>query len=128
MLNDLFQKRFVIVLLTFAIFVMVGNAGMAETNSLSFADRTGRITGTLYVEYPLQFDGRGNIDRVGENEVVIDDTLKRLADGAMFSRPMAQDVPKSTLKVGDIVGFITSPEGDITSIWVLEHISDLVDE
>lgn len=101
---------------------------MAEADQLSLADRTGRITGTFYRDYPLRFSGRGGIDRVGDQELVIDDTLNKLSAGVMCNTPLVKNAPYSTLNEDDIVGFITNAKGEITSLWVLENIGDLVDE
>lgn len=127
MLNDLLNKRLAIVSLMFVIFMIAGAAG-AETTSNAFADRIGSITGTKYLDYPLQFSYQGGIDRVGENEMVIDDTLIRFANGVTFNIPRLKNVPKSRIHKGDIVGLIIDSAGQISSLWTLEHGKDLAGE
>lgn len=125
MLKKLLRKRLATVLVVFVIFIVAGSAWGAETISSPVADRTGKITGTKYLDYPLRFSGLGKVTLMGDRSVVIGDSEIRFAAGATFNIPILKNVTKSMIDEGDIVGIIVDSEGHLESLWTLEHYKDL---
>jgi hypothetical protein len=74
----------------------------------------------LYPGYPLQFDGVGPIDRIGEHEIVVGDDLRALPSGADLHTPNSRHAGKSRFEVGDYVGYQLDESGAIESLWLLQ--------
>ncbi len=70
--------------------------------------------------YPDTFNAIGNIDRIAENEIVIGDTLYRLSPYVTYHTPTSRDASKVLFPVGSLVGFITTSEREVTSLWLIE--------
>ena len=71
--------------------------------------------------YPKKFDGTGWIERVGENEIVIDDSLHMLSSHVRYGSLKAKHLHKSALRQGMTVGYVTNKRGEIVSLWLLEE-------
>ena len=69
--------------------------------------------------YPDEFDGRGVIERIGEHDIVINDSFYRFSDYAMYNTPTGVNVSKSLFHVGDSVYFIKNNKGEIKSLWLI---------
>jgi len=69
--------------------------------------------------YPKKFDGLGHIDRIGKNEIVIDDSLHPLASSVAYATATSKHGSGGDFRVGDYVGFVTNSEKEITSIWMI---------
>ena len=67
--------------------------------------------------YPKWLDGIGHIDRMGDEEIVIDDHLFPLAKGVRYGALKHPHVKKSSLKEGSLVGFVINDKGEIVSLW-----------
>ena len=91
-------------------------AGQRDKQDLPRVDGETR----LYPGYPLQFDGVGCIDRIGENEIVVDDDLRRLPSGADLHTPSSRHASKGRFSVGDYVGYQLDADGAIESLWLLK--------
>jgi hypothetical protein len=74
----------------------------------------------LYPGYPLQFDGVGPIDRIGERDIVVGDDLRSLPSGADLRTPNSRHAGKSRFEVGDYVGYQLDESGAIESLWLLQ--------
>lgn len=70
---------------------------------------------------PGGFDGWGRIDRLGKDEVVIDDTLYRLSASVTYHAPSADNVSASWLQAGNLVGFLTNVNGEVISLWRIDN-------
>ena len=70
--------------------------------------------------YPDRFTGIGRIDRLAEEEIVINDSLYRLAPYVVYNTPTAMNVSRFMFRAGNLVGFITNSERQIISIWFLK--------
>lgn len=70
---------------------------------------------------PGGFDGWGRIDRLGNIEVVIDDTLYPLSASVTFHAPSADNVSASWLQTGNLVGFLTNMNGEVISLWRIDN-------
>ena len=71
--------------------------------------------------YPDRFTGIGRIDRLAEEEIVIDDSLYTLAPYVEYHTPTAMNVSNIIFRAGSLVGFITNSEHQILSIWFLRQ-------
>ena len=65
------------------------------------------------------FEGVGHIDRLGEDEIVIDDLQKKLTSRVKYYRVGRKHVNRSAFKVGDRVGYIANSRGELVSLWLL---------
>lgn len=74
----------------------------------------------LFPGYPLQFDGVGHIDRMGEAEIVIGDYLLTLSSGTDFHTPRSSHASIGRFAEGDYVGFQLDDAGAIESLWLLQ--------
>ncbi|MDY6838020.1 MAG: hypothetical protein SWH78_08605 [Thermodesulfobacteriota bacterium] len=69
--------------------------------------------------YPKKFNGLGHIDRIGKNEIVVDDSLHTLASHVTYATATSAHGSSGDLRVGDHVGFVTNAEKEITAIWMI---------
>lgn len=67
--------------------------------------------------YPNGFDGWGHIDRLAPDEIVIDDTLYKLSPSVTYNTSVKTNVSTSLFGVGNVVGYLQSPAGEIISLW-----------
>ncbi len=70
--------------------------------------------------YPEKFNAIGIIDRIAEDEIVIGDTLYRLSPNTTYHTPTNRDASNVLFPVGSLVGFITTSEREVTSLWLIE--------
>ena len=69
--------------------------------------------------YPKWLDGSGHIDRIGDEDIVIDDHYFPLAKRVRCATLKNSHVKKSSLREGVLVGFVTNDRGEIVSLWTL---------
>jgi hypothetical protein len=74
----------------------------------------------LFPGYPLQFDGVGLIDRIGEKEIVVGDHLRALPSSADLHTPHSSHASTGRFAVGDYVGYQLDKNGAIESLWLLQ--------
>ena len=77
-----------------------------------------------YAYYPELFSGRGILESVSKHHVVIGDSEYKLASGATFHTPIQKNVSGSLFKKGQPVGFILNDDGEISSVWKLNKLTD----
>ena len=70
--------------------------------------------------YPNGFDGYGRIEMLEENGIVIQDVLIRLSASVTFHTPTNMHSMSAEFNIGDLVGYITNIEGEITSLWLIQ--------
>jgi len=70
--------------------------------------------------YPAHFSGHGCINRIEDDEIVIDDQLYRLAPDATFHTPKSQYSSRSPFRKGVRVGFISTANKKIESLWYID--------
>jgi hypothetical protein len=75
--------------------------------------------GPVIPDYPETFDLIGSIDRVGDGEVVISDSLFRLSSDVSIHTPVDPIFSRYRVRVGDFVGCLMNTDGEIESIWLL---------
>lgn len=96
-------------LLTMSALLCLGYSASAEATSEGIID--GRDLSV--------FEGVGHIDRLGEDEIVIDDLQKKLTSKVKYYRVGRKPVNRSAFKVGDRVGYIANSRGELVSLWLL---------
>ena len=74
----------------------------------------------IYQGYPLDFSGRGRIDRIGDGEIVIGDGLFKVNSGVRFNRPNQLGTSMSNFSAGEKIGFIIDKKGNLKSVWLLK--------
>jgi hypothetical protein len=70
---------------------------------------------------PNDFENRGQIDRMGDDVIVINDMQKRLASNVKYYRPGRIRITKDAFGEGCTVGYLTNSKGEISSLWLLEQ-------
>jgi hypothetical protein len=71
--------------------------------------------------YPRNFDGKGKINRIVSEEVIIGDREFQLYADVSFNTPNLQRCSRYNFEKGDYVGYMLSDEGDIVSLWRLNE-------
>ena len=64
-----------------------------------------------------QFHGKGVIDRIAIKEIVIDDTLFKLALDAKYYSKQGKITKKKKFITGNLVGYFKNSQGIIVSLW-----------
>jgi hypothetical protein len=71
-------------------------------------------------DYPDGFDGWGHINRIADEEIVIDEMLYRLSPFVTFHWPPGVTRSRSKFKEGALIGFLKNPGDEITSLWLIK--------
>ena len=86
---------------------------------LSQAQKRYKPEVVLPPEYPNGFDGYGRLEMLGENGVTIQDVLIKMTPYVTFHTPINMNSTSAEFNKGDLVGYLTDPEGEITSLWLI---------
>ena len=70
--------------------------------------------------YPKQFTGIGRIDRISSDEIVIDDSLYRLAPDVTYHIPTLKNASSAWFRANVSVGFVANAKREIISLWLME--------
>lgn len=70
--------------------------------------------------YPDEFSGQGQIDRIGTDEIVINDIWYRLSPYTIFNTPGGLNASRSFFREGQYVYYILNGENKIESIWLIK--------
>jgi len=76
-------------------------------------------TTTMPHYYPSAFSGLGCIDRLGPQEVVIDDRLYKLCPEVSFNTPKMKNASRCWFHSGSLVGFVANSNNEIVSLWYI---------
>ena len=85
------------------------------------AERLVKGQWTLPEHYPKGFHGYGYINRLAQDEVVIDDQLFVLAKSVVYATPVSEVASRADFNEGDLVGYLKNPRDEITSIWLVKR-------
>ncbi len=110
------KLRHILVCSGLALFLMT--AGIPA--DLSYAQRRYKPEVVLPPDYPNGFDGWGRIEMLTENGVTIRDELIRMKPYVMYHTPTNSDTTSAEFNNGDLVGYLTDPEGEIISLWLIQ--------
>lgn len=94
---------------------------MATTSNPTYAQSQRKVKPEIVLpeKYPDGFDGWGQLDRISRGEVVIDDSLYKLAPDVEYHTPQDRLATMYSFKTGDTVGFLRDESGRIASLWLL---------
>ena len=99
-----------------ALFILV----VAIPSGLSHARDRVKPEMVLPKHYPNGFHGFGRINSIGRDETVIDDFYFKFSPSVQYHIPTSKNVSPAFFKKGDLVGYLTNSEKEITSLWLLE--------
>ena len=85
--------------------------------SVGYAQDRYKSEWVLPGHYPDGFNGWGRIDRLGADEIVIDDNLYPLSPSVKYNIATSSNVRASLFRVGDTVGYLEDVNGLIISLW-----------
>ena len=93
--------------------VMPAGVGQAER----------RVKGewTLPEHYPDGFHGFGYLDRIAEDEIIINDSVLKLAPYASYATPHSAIASSSDFKLGDLIGYLKNAKDEIESLWLIKR-------
>jgi hypothetical protein len=94
---------------------------LALPASVCDAQRRVKLESVLPKHYPDGFDGVGYINRIGEDEIVIDDSFHKLSPFVRYATPTRRNALRSQFRAGDFVGYIKNSKHEIESLWVLKQ-------
>jgi len=97
--------------------------GAAAPDGLSHAQRRYKPEVVLPKHYPDGFHGYGRLDRIGLSEVVIGDSLEKLAPVVTYHTPDNQNATREHFKSGDLVGYMIDSDRQVVSLWLIEQDS-----
>ena len=95
-------------------------AGICIPASVSAGEQKVKGEWILPAHYPAGFDGYGYINRIAAEEVVIDDSLLRLSPLATYTTLISEMAGSYDFMDGDLVGYLTSSEQEIISLWLIK--------
>ena len=70
--------------------------------------------------YPRGFDGYGKIERIGQGDVVIDDSAWKFSRQIRFATPRDSHAGITSFSAGDTVAFLLNEKREIISLWYIE--------
>ena len=79
-----------------------------------------------YADYPEIFSGRGVLEFLTAEAVVIDDSGFDLGTGINYHVPGQNYASAASFKKGDFVAYVQNLDGEIISLWKLNRIEDLM--
>ena len=100
--------------------LILGLALIVSLSGMGFAGEGDEGGVILPKHYPDRFTGIGRIDRTGDREIVIDDSVYGISPFIKYHTPEASDVSGGWFRAGDLVGFITNSEQEIVSLWLIK--------
>ena len=71
--------------------------------------------------YPHGFHEMGVIDRITDEQVVIDEQLMKLALSVEYNTPTEKNTSKEFFKPGKRVGYLLNSRNEIRSMWLIER-------
>ncbi len=71
-----------------------------------------------------EVEASGMVNRISENEIVINNALYRLAPDVVFYSKAREPLAKKELRRGNIVGWQLNTKGAISKVWKLAEASD----
>ena len=80
-----------------------------------------------YFNYPKAFSGRGLLNERYSDGLVISDTLYKMSSDFSCNIQGQNDVSEELLEKGQAVAFILNEQGEISSLWRLSKLDDLIE-
>ena len=95
--------------------------GMAFQSSMVYGESRVKPEWVMPRHYPLGFHGMGHIDRLTDDQVVIDEHLLKLSPLVEYHTPALNNAPRELFKPGKMIGYILNSKNQIKSIWLIER-------
>lgn len=108
------------ILIKIALGLALGLLLMASFATVGYSRELGSKEIALPKHYPKYFTGIGCIDRISRNEIVIDDSLYRLAPHVTYHIPTRKNASSAWFRAKESVGFVTNSKREIISLWLIE--------
>ena len=108
------------ILLRIGLGLALGLLLMASFAAVGYPRERGRAEIALPTHYPKQFSGIGRIDRITRNEIVIDDSLYRLAPHVTYHIPTRKNASSAWFRANESVGFVTNAKGEVIALYLIE--------
>ena len=70
--------------------------------------------------YPKGFDGYGRINRIGDKEIVISETMLKLSPGITYATPVKRRASKYAFQTDNLVAYLLNREREIVSLWLIK--------
>ena len=111
------------IILSILFLLIAGNAFTQENNILP-------INPVPSVEYSeesvnigtdMEFSDTGTIDRIGADEIVIDDRLIKIDPDVNFFSATGEYILKSDLKTGNVAGYLLNSKNEIKYLWKIKE-------
>jgi hypothetical protein len=115
--NRKYLIRQVILCLALAAFLTAGviPAGVGQ------AERRVKGEWVLPKHYPDGFHGYGYLDRIAQDEIIINDSVLKLAPSAIYATPGSEIAASSDFKLGDLVGYLKNAKNEVESLWLISR-------
>jgi len=109
--------RKIILCLALVVFLTAGlmPAGVGQ------AERRVKGEWTLPKHYPNGFHGYGYLDRIAEDEVIINDSVLKIAPYATYATPGSEIATSADFKLGDLVGYLKNAKNEVESLWLIKR-------
>ena len=103
------KRKGMLVLCLAVLICVVATSGSAQKGGVLLPDY-----------YPKKFDGFGRIDQIGDDLIIIDERLLKLAEDTTFHTPQDEFASERDFRPKMFVGFITNSKNEIISIWYIK--------
>ena len=70
--------------------------------------------------YPRGFDGYGQLGKIFEDRIVINDSSKKLSSSTVYAIPSNPHASKSSFREGNTVGYLLDQRKEIISLWLIK--------
>lgn len=68
----------------------------------------------------VSYEKYGFVQRVAEDEIVVDDRLLKLAENVLYHAPESGGLVSKNIKEGSQIGFNLNDKKEVTDIWILK--------
>jgi hypothetical protein len=115
--NRKYLIKQIILCLSLAAFLTAGvmPAGVCQ------AERRVKGEWVLPKHYPDGFHGYGYLYRIAEDEIIINDSVLKLAPYATYATPASEIAMSADFKRGDLVGYLKNANNEVESLWLIKR-------
>ena len=99
---------------------VIFTAGVIPTG-VGQAERRVKGEWVLPKNYPNGFHGYGYLDRMAADEIIINDSVLKLAPSATYATPGSEIATSADFKLGDLVGYLKNARNEVESLWLIRR-------